>query len=417
MQSRVAATSDRQLMPVLLWLTVLALIARMTIFVRQRTSTEFTAIDPSAAVEIALVGLTVALLLLNPRLGPVLRRVSRMSAGMLLLYYALCMVASSWSVLPSFSLFRSVEAASQYMAVFVALSYCSSFENAERRVLAVSTVALLCGIGLNLKLNGFAFSFEALHTNSYSTSAAVLCCYCLGEVLTAGKKRARLLKIYGTIALAAVIMGTSSASIIAALCGVAVAMMWTRRRGVLISALLIGALVLSFVIEGDMIQGVIFPGKTEAQIETLHGRTPLWEDFGEEIKANPVFGGGLGVAARLSTVRYTTNAHNALFAVLLSTGVMGLIVVLAGVAKLGTETLSSVRLHRPGAVGCAAALVAGLVNSMGLPIVGEAWMAPTLVFAGVLGLHLLYVVSFRRPGHAVSRRGIPVRGEYARSRR
>ncbi|HUW34260.1 MAG TPA: O-antigen ligase family protein [Planctomycetota bacterium] len=385
------------MVPVLLWLFAMGIVVRMTIFVRQRSSSQFTEVDTNALVEIVLVGLTAAVLLFAPRARSVWKVLWRTSGGLLVAYYVLCAATALWSPLPDYSLFRAVETLSQYVAVVVALSYCASFEAAEKRVLAVSVVAVVLGLISTLQMAGFAVSLDALHTNSYTASAAVLCCYCGGELAAARGKRGRMLRLFGLAGLAAVVAGTSSASIIATLCGGLVGFTMSRRYGVLLSALAVFAMVTAYMLAGDVIEGIVFPGKTDQQIRTMTGRTQLWEAYAEEIKENPLLGKGFGVGPRLSTFRYTTNAHNSIFAVLLSAGAVGMAVAAAGGLKLWREVRYCMRVRRPGGAGCAAAMTAAVVNSMGLPIIGESWMVPSLVVACVLGLHLLFVLTVAPP--------------------
>jgi len=402
--------SKHNAVPILLWLFAMGIVVRLTLFVRQRASTEFTQVDTNAAVEIVLAVLTAAVLVFSPRSKSVWKVVWRTSGGLLAAYYVLCAATALWSPLPEFSLFRAVETLSQYAAIVVALSYCASMEAAEKRVLAMGLLVTAMGVISTLKMAGFALSLDALHTNSYTASAAVLCCYCAAEMGAADKKRKRMLKLAGLAALGAVIAGTSSASIIATVCGGLVAFTMSRKHGILLSGMAVGALVLIFMLEGEVIEGMLFPGKSEHQIRTLHGRTQLWEAYAEEIKMNPMLGKGFSVGPRLSTFRYTTNAHNSIFSVLLNAGAAGMVLAGACVFKLVRELRFCTRTRRRGAAGCAAAMTAALVNSMGLPIVGEAWMAPSLVVAGVLGLHLLFVLN-AAPGDEAARQPVPVPAE------
>ena len=382
----------RSNMPTLLWAVILASVARMTAFVRQRGGAEFTEIDTSAMVGIGLVALCLLLLLASGNIGPTWRRVARTSGGLLVAYYILCAASALWSPLPEYTLFTSVEMAGLMLAVFVALSYCGSFAQAERRVMLVCVLTILLGMLVNVRFYGVTASLANWHTNSYSASAAMLSCYAVGEYLSRGKELPRAVKWAGGAGLVALALGTSSASTIAALGGFAVAAFVLRRWGLVFGGLAAAALVVALGFGGQFMTNILFPGKTEGQIATLHGRIQLWTAYAEDVKQSPLFGNGFGVSARLSSFRYTTNPHNAVFSVLLGTGAAGMLVVLGALLRLTRESWLASKLRRPGATGATAAIAAGLANSMALPVIGDQWMAPSAVFAALLALHVLFVV-------------------------
>ncbi|HUS57507.1 MAG TPA: O-antigen ligase family protein [Planctomycetota bacterium] len=390
---RLIAPAPGSNIPAILWLLILALAARVTVFIRQRGGAEFTAIDTSALVGISVVALSVVMLFVSGRLGQTWKRMAGASAGLLVGYYALCAVSALWSPLPEYSFFRSVETLSQLLAVFVALSYCSSFEQAERRVLLIAVLTMLLGMGVNVKFYGFSLSLADWHTNSYSASAAMIACYAVGEYMSGGRKLPGAVKWAGVAGVLGLALGTSSASTIAAFAGFALAAFLMKRWGMVFGGIAAALLVVALGLGGSFLTNIVFPGKTEGQIATLHGRTQLWAAYAEDVKESPLYGNGFGVSARLSSFRYTTNPHNSVFSVLLGTGAAGLLLAVAAMLRLTRETLHATRWTRPGAVGAAAAMGAGIVNSMGLPIIGDIWMAPTVVLASMLALHVLFVVT------------------------
>ncbi len=144
---------------VLMWVS-LALIARLTIFIRRRPGVESAQIDGFAAAQIGLVVLACVLLFSFPYRSMVWQRVSRTSGSMIILYYALSGFSALWSPLPEYSLFRSVEYLSQMLLIFIAVWYCTEFIQAEHRVLVVSFLVILLGTCVNLKLNGFQLNLH-----------------------------------------------------------------------------------------------------------------------------------------------------------------------------------------------------------------------------------------------------------------
>ena len=378
--------------PTLLWVVILASVARMTAFVRQRGGAEFMAIDTSAMVGIGLMVLCLLLLVASGNIGAAWSRIKRTSAALLVAYYIICVASALWSPLPQYTLYASVEMLALMFGVFVAVSYCSSFEQAERRVMLICVLTTALGMLVNVRFYGITASLTNWHTNSYSASAAMLACYAVGEYLSRGKELPRAVKWAGVAGLFALALGTSSASTIAALGGFAVAAMALRRWGLVFGGLAAAALLVALGFGGSFVTNVLFPGKTEGQVATLHGRVQLWTAYAEDVKQSPLFGNGFGVSARLSPFRYTTNPHNAVFSVLLGTGVAGLLVVLGGVLRLAREMWLSSKLKLPGAIGATAAIATGLANSMALPVIGDEWMAPSAVFASLLALHILFII-------------------------
>lgn len=373
----------------LLFFLTLSLVARLTIFVRRRSGDQFLNIDTSAIVQLVIVGLTIFLIFIAPKFKLAWLNLSKTSGKSFLWYYFLCVVSALWSPLPEYSLYRAIEFISQLLAVFVAISYCSTFYDAEKKVLLLSFMVILLNIGMNLKIYNYSISMQTLHTNSYSISAAMVFCYCLGEIMEEGYVAKRGLVRYCIIAAVFLIVGTSSASYIAALCGICVIGILLSNRIVLV-LVLIGAILIASMLSMNDVMLLLFPGKKEAVILTMSGRMHLWELYYQEILRNPIFGSGFATGARLAS-RYTTNTHNGLIAVLLGSGALGMAFIILGFYRLIKESLRNIRSRRIGCVGCAAALAVGIVNNMSFSLLGEQWTPPTLVFFSILSLSILFV--------------------------
>jgi O-antigen ligase len=357
--------------------------------IRQRPRDDFALVDRYALVEIWLTGLTLVLVLTAPKLKEILRYLMRTSGGLLILYYTLCAASALWSPMPQYSLFRALEYLSQVLAVTLALSYCLTFYNAERTVLIVSLMPIMAEILRLIILYGLAFSLDLWHTNSYSASAAMVSSYCLGEYFTTSGKRARMLIIFGMISFLFLMLGTSGASNVAAFCGFMTVAFLLRNRRLLFLGVLFGLIIWALGIGPDFIKALLFPAKEEELVMKLGGRTYLWEMYIPEIIRSPFYGHGFSISARLADL-YTTSTHNAIFSVLLGTGIFGMALVVVGLIRWVREFTHAVGLRLQGSIGCTGALVAGLVNSMGVPIAGETWISPSLVFACFFSLHVLY---------------------------
>ena len=385
------AHQESKIVPFLLWIAMLALVARLTIFLRQRSEGEFAAIDSSAIAQICIVGFTCFLLLCSTRLKHICAFISRTSLGLLIAYYLLGAVSALWSPMPKYTLYRAFETISQLLAVTLALSFCHDFYKAERRVLLISFLTLMLEIIARLKFYGFSLSLSTWHTNSYSVSAAMIFCYCLGELLIATGERRKLLGFSMLAALFCLILGTSSGSYIAALCGIAFIGLIVRSRGILFVSLLIGIVLLLLLAERrDILFKAIFPGKDVETVQNLHGRKVMWERYAEKVREKPFLGHGGFIVQHMGPFA-VNNTHNSIFSVLLGTGILGFGLVLLGLSRFFKE-VSEVRHFRPpGFVGCIAAMIVCFVNSMNLPIIWDQWRPPYLVFACFLCLHTLYL--------------------------
>ena len=207
----------RKLTKILIFLC-LAHVFRATILIRRRTSAEFLSVDIYAGIDIFIV-LTICILLFFiywPRLRFC---ISNSSIEPYLFYLLICLVSAAWSSVPYYSAYRAVEYISLTLAIFASFTSYNSFETAEKNFLWISAIITLFGFGLNIRLWGF----QNFHTNSYSASAALLFCYCFGELLRGRVKDKVRIIFFGFFGLFFIIIGTSAASNIAVVAGLLVA--------------------------------------------------------------------------------------------------------------------------------------------------------------------------------------------------
>jgi O-antigen ligase len=153
-------------------------------------------------------------------------------------------------------------------------------------------------------------------------------------------------------------------------------------------------LMLRFVIEIDfsVVKDVLFPGKTDEQIATMRGRLPMWEMLWGYVIERPIVGHGFAIITSGRSGAFAADPHNSLFSILLGTGFLGLTTFLFFVVRFARETLETAFRRLPGAVGCSAALVAGLVNSLAMPLVYAEWEESSLVFACIFSFFILFVL-------------------------
>lgn len=142
-------------------------------------------------------------------------------------------------------------------------------------------------------------------------------------------------------------------------------------------------LLLYFVFDIDflIVKKFLFPGKTDHEIVTMTGRTQMWQGFLLLVQKSPIIGHGFAV---LSTGRggfFANHPHNSMFSILLGTGALGMSVFVIFACCFAKEFIQTSFRKVPGAIGCTAAIIAGLINSLAMPLVFDEWEESSLVFA------------------------------------
>jgi hypothetical protein len=274
----------------------------------------------------------------------------------------------------------------------MALSYSSSFNSAEFTALKICFLAMILGAGTRVVWRYWVFWGD----NGTSASAAMIACYCVAEVGSRKKWRKIMLLTISFITLTYLIfVGRSAGSMLAIACGMFFAALNSPRRRYIIIISLV-SLFCAWLFNQRSLFGVLFPEKTVEQVISLHGRRNVWENFMRIFISSPLYGQGFAVSSKLSNI---SNTHSGFFAVLTGTGALGLIIVTYGLIRLLKELRNSILIQKPGAIGCTAALIVGLINCQTVPIIGEYWRAESVVFISFLALFLFYV---RQPSARLS---------------
>jgi len=320
----------------------------------------------------------------------VLRELSGTSIGLLMLFYGFCATSALWSPVEVYSLYRAVEVLVVFASLLSAIHCTSGFEHAERLVLGFAALVSV----LVLAQYGRLVQWGSFHNNHCPMIAAMILCYCIGEVGQATVLRRRRLLAYAVASGVILCVGTSASANVATVCGVCMAGIIRRTK---IRMLLIWVMVVAtlLVLTGyiDKIEGalmtILFPGKSEGQILTAHGRVQFWQDCWPAIMKRPLLGYGFGGAPRL--LLGVRSAHNALMDIVIGTGIVGL--GLFGLAVL-------VLLHEwtripdttAGRVGCCCAFTTAFVGCMGTSFLGidvNASLIAFFMFVGLYGFRVL----------------------------
>jgi hypothetical protein len=373
----------------------------LAFFVRQellqRGRTAYAAVDAYAMVDVVLT-VILAIQVLTQGLW---RRIHNVTGDRFLYcamgYYAYAIVSSLWSSNPAYSLFRAGQ-----VSVFV-LSAMSlpvlwsetGGRRCERNVFLFAYALITISVAARIFKGGLHQGLAGFHGLTYSVCASMVFCYCLAELLQLGvpPRRARFLQVNLVLMLAVIALGTSSTATIAlsvtsvfmlpsynlkksmkviacmSLCGILLAVWFTQSR------------------VSDIAMMGVMAGKDTKSLETMTGRTQLWEVLIERGKKRPLLGYGFAMGSRGKEVSLN-NAHNVLVGTFVDGGIVGLL--LFSVLHLGlfVNMLGRVRTtgKRTYTTGALAVLVSGTICSMSVPIIGTWLVVAVYTYASFLML-------------------------------
>ena len=372
-------------------LLVLAMVMRITIFMRGRYYGDFNQVDSYKLVNI-IVTFAMILVLIAMLHDDVVRviRNSGSAVKCIIFYYFFCAIVGSFSPSLDYAVFRTFEFLAFFLAIMLIIRKYNDFFHAEKIVLLWVSLILLANFAGHIRLNGWDY----LHTNIYSLTAVLLFTYSFGELTSAAGKRKKILIVLSSISLVAVLMGTSTGTNIALVSGIIVLFLLSssHRRYMLI---IIPVLIL--VCGWNSLLGVILGNKTSEQIVNLANRANVWKFSWGLFIQHPFFGYGLNVATReyssMNLESHILSSHNSYIEALLAGGILGAGVLFFGYFVLLRDLLASVRKRSDGSLGCCAAAVVLLINGISTPTIGYTITSPGIAFAFILALFVYHVRS------------------------
>lgn len=382
----------------MLYALVMLWVARNTVLIRRRAGDAYAAVDPMAMLQILIVLAIIAVIFTCPY-SRVLRRINQTSLKFYFFYYLLSAVFAVWSINPKYSLYRSVEVLALSAGV---LFYCLSDSDIKRcmqrtRIMVWSTIILfilgvvrLKGLGLTLRDNGLG------------AAAAMAACFFIAQYLSGGDRNNRNLLYQGGAATLLVVITMSLASWWSFWFGIIYFSLFTRRKALIISLFLVGA-ILFFMLGTDTRENLLIRDKTIEQVMEGHGRKLLWENFFDVSAESPLVGFGFAMGAREVGAYYTTNTHNTFFAALLGMGWIGVGIWGVFIFSFLSELFQYRHSSNPLWLACAAALAAGGLNSMSISLLGEQWHPATTVFMAFLSLHAGFVLKAKQSRRTAAR--------------
>lgn len=381
-----------------IWFFELLIISRFTVFVRQREGEHFASVDTHAIADIFFVMVLTGLLLVSLNKSLV-KSIRTTSLFWLLAYYLLSCISAVWSIMPEYSLFRAIQFTIPMLGVYVAIFKMHNFKGTEKYILIISLIVLF--LSLTPQVLARRFTLDGMHAAEYPAIAAMIFGYCFGELISTRRLVRYKWKLLHfsclCISLCCVVIGTSSATNLSVGCGIIFSSVIARNKKVLFFS--IGIVSFIFLLFGDWnwLVNSLFPGKSNAQILSAHGRVDLWKLYWYLFVNDPIVGIGFSIGARIASI-YTTSTHNFIFSILLGTGIVGAIIFSLFLLNLIRECFFSIKKRYFGSVGCSTAFFIGFINSLSYPIIGDQWFPPSMVFICFLSLFLIHVKS----GHAYS---------------
>lgn len=237
------------------------------------------------------------------------------------LIYILGMISCLWSVLPLMSCFFAFENLVCMMVLLYLVVRCKDKFQLERFYIGIVIAILLMFFSRQCLFGGFYF-----HSVSYSTVAAMLTTYCLGEWGKSNRPLENItsLKIGLLFGVCFLVLTTSGGAIFSTFLSCLVLVLFARNKSVrfLTFIFLCVFAYMWFSGETDAILSFLFPGKSMAAITSGHGRTYIWDMIYEKIAERPWLGWGYAAVERVLPL-YCTDAHNSLIGIRGSLGNVG----------------------------------------------------------------------------------------------
>jgi O-antigen ligase len=240
-------------------------------------------------------------------------------------------------------------------------------------------------------------------SNGLAAYTAQLTCFILG--LAAFEKTIfRRLAFYGLAAVGAVaLMYTfSRGGYIAFLAGLLA--LGVLKKRVYLAAVVVLLLTWGMILPTSVQERINMTYSTNSGLESsAHSRVELWQDAGQLILENPVFGTGFATYRFMGRVGELRDTHNFYVKMLVETGVIGLVIVLILMAKMTWLSRSLYRLDDPFFKGVGLGLLSLCAVMVVVNLFGDRWTYIEIngvlwVMLGLASRALLLVREAEKPG-------------------
>lgn len=335
----------------LLWLLVF--LSGQTFRIRGVEDIQETPLDLWTVYRVALMGIVALTLLVAFTLGqrPSMRDLFRGLFGWLAAYALVGVISAVWSVYPSWTLYKSVE-------YLTALVFTASIVGNVRTTAELKTLfdwtwllygALLLSVwvgvilwpeeavnrGVGLLAVQIQGVFPRVAANGVGDLGALLGIISLIRFLiSSGKPRQFYMAVF-ILALGTLVLSQSRSPLTGFLLAVPLTLFLAGKIAPLTLGVLTFPLLLSLTPIGDAFWQFFLRGQSDALFFSLSGRTYYWQSTLEFVRENPVLGYGAYAAGRFLVAREfgstLSSLHGTWPEVLIGTGILGLIPLLAAV--------------------------------------------------------------------------------------
>jgi O-antigen ligase len=352
---------------------ILIPILRNTIFLRRYRAdvSNYTAIDGLAIFDIMVIAYCAYWLYKNQNQIP-WKHIWYGTVKCWFGYYMFALVTILWRIRGSSALYICYRAGTMLILsayIYMLFTKFRTPQNAFKGLLNYCMgLTLLLFIG-NVR-NG------TLHTNTYSVSAAVMACLALSAYRRNLLSSAEL-KPYIFGGLFFLLIGTSSASNVAFVCGLIFIYSFKHNRFHLSFFIVtLFSLFAAYYFGKRMFIKILFPNKSIQNVTSLHGRLYLWTGYIKIWSKRPFIGWGFAVgerAGRTFNFMYALSAHNGYLSILINTGLLGLAFWLVLFKRLLKSLMLQIIFDSPYSVAVASAFLVIAVNNNSVPIIGSTW--------------------------------------------
>lgn len=291
-------------------------ICRKTIFDVSKEAGEYAAtIDSSTSLAILGIILGFIFIITHYRSA----KAAQKTMWPILSYHIFAWASLVWAGSATTITFKSLEHIINIYLIGMAAYYIKEPRKMIYYIILLATISTyLCVLDLILD-RGFGW----YHTNSYTFSSMIgflLSVGCVNNKVFSFKE----MKWFIFLNFYAWLSGTSSASYIAALIGLAV-LFASGRKGINLSRTLLVSIGLYFLylVAEDSIYDFIMANHSQNEFETGTGRTILWEIALEKWKTAPLLGHGFIVGETTLGNYGQISSHNSWISVLVNTGIVG----------------------------------------------------------------------------------------------
>ena len=360
-------------------------IFRKTFLIRIRDSGSFTSLDFYNLFQIAVVVILFILLLFNGKLFP---KIKTQSLNYFILLFIFGIFSGLWSTNLFYSSYIAFEVLIMLLTATALISYVSfDFEFAEKFFLnTLVLIGIIAFFGLVFRRS--EISFASLHNNGYPITGAILAAYSFAAQYEPDyyNKRKKLMSRYLFFGIFLLLLGSSLGSFLSFIVSVFITLILTTRSSKknIFYLIIIPLLIIFSVSSQFFIDNFILVNKNIEQLDSLNGRTYLWQIFIEMIYEKPFFGWGYDVISRVSSKVYATNTHFFLISILGGMGITGLLIFFAAFINLLKELIAYLKNKLPGHLAFIAGLSAAFVNGGSKGYIGEGVYPETISFFLIL---------------------------------